>query len=64
MGFGWIFFWALVILGIVHIVMTISRRAGRSGPDDTPLDILRKRYAKGEISKEEFERMRDDIMKK
>jgi putative membrane protein len=67
MGSGWILmilFWALVILGIVYVVQAISRRAVRSGPEETPLDILKKRYAKGEISKEEFERMRDDIMKK
>lgn len=67
MGFGWIFmvlFWALVILGIVYIVQTISRRSGQSGTEETPLDILKKRYAKGEISKEEFGRMKDDLMKK
>ena len=66
MGFGWIFmllFWALVIFGIVYIAQTISRRAGQSGTKETPLDILKKRYAKGEITKEEFERMKDDILK-
>jgi putative membrane protein len=67
MGFGWIFmivFWALIILGIVYVVQAISRKAGRPRPEDTPLDILKKRYAKGEISKEEFARMRDDILQK
>ena len=67
MGFGWIFmilFWALVILGIVYIVQAILRRAGQSGPEETPFDILKKRYAKGEITKEEFERMKNDLMKK
>jgi putative membrane protein len=66
MGFGWIFmvlFWALVILGIVYIVQAISRRPGQSWPEETPLDILKKRYAKGEITKEEFERMKDDLLK-
>lgn len=66
MGFGWIFmvlFWAVVVLGIVYIVQTISRRAGQSGTEGTPLDILKKRYAKGEITKEEFERMKDDLLK-
>jgi putative membrane protein len=67
MGFGWIFmilFWALVIFGIVYVVQAILRRAGRSGPEETPLGILKKRYAKGEMTKEEFERMKDDLMKK
>ncbi len=66
MGFGWIFmvlFWVLVIVGVVYIVQTISRRAGQPGGEETPLDILKKRYAKGEITKEEFERMKDDLKK-
>jgi putative membrane protein len=66
MGFGWIFmiiFWALVILGIMYIVHAVSRRAGQSGAEETPLDILKKRYARGEITKEEFERMKDDLLK-
>ena len=66
MGFGWIFmvlFWVLVILGIVYIVQAISRRSGQSGTEETPLDILKKRYAKGEITKEEFERIKDDLLK-
>ena len=29
--------------------------------DDTPLAILKTRYARGEISREEFERMKKDI---
>ncbi len=67
MGFGWIFmiiFWTLVILGIAYIVRSLSGKAGQSGKEESAIDILKKRYAKGEIAKEEFERMKDDLMKK
>ena len=57
----------LVIVGLV-LYLTFSRRGARkpweSGPGlegETALDILKKRYAKGEISKDEFEQMKRDI---
>ena len=59
-GFGWIFmilFWLLVILGIVYILknMFSSRVLAKN---ETAEDILKKRYAAGEITKSEFnERM-------
>ncbi len=65
-GMGWIWmilFWGLVAAAIVYIVQALSRRAGRSGPEETPIDILKKRYAKGELTKEEFDRMKDDLAK-
>jgi putative membrane protein len=66
----WIFpmfmpiFW-LVIIGLC-LYFIIGRgkssRLWESGPDrETALDILKKRYAKGEISKDEFEQMKRDI---
>ena len=59
-GFGWIFmvlFWLLVILGIAYILknMFSSRVLAKN---ETAEDILKKRYAAGEITKSEFnERM-------
>jgi putative membrane protein len=67
MGFGWIsmiLFWALVIFVIVYIVQSLSRRAGQSIREESALDILKKRYAKGEVTKEEFEQIKDDLMKR
>jgi putative membrane protein len=61
MGFGWFFmilFWAIVI----YIVVALVKKNG-SGVNETADDILRKRYARGEISKEEFERMKKEIEK-
>ena len=64
MGFGWIFmilFWGLVILGIVYLVKLIAGGSNKGDQSETALDILKKRYARGEISKDEFEQMKKEI---
>lgn len=48
----WWAFWALLVVWIVYI---IYRRNNRTSRINTALDILQKRYASGEISKEEYE---------
>jgi putative membrane protein len=61
-------FWGLIIVGLFYGVRWLIRadrnsrlpgpgQAGWSRPDD-PLEILRQRYARGEIDDEEFERRR------
>jgi len=66
MGFGFgsitmILFWALVILGIAYLVKMIAGGSKKEDKDKTAIDILKMRYTKGEISKEEFEKIRDDL---
>ncbi len=66
MGFGWLFmiiFWILVILGIIYIIKMITVSAKKEDKEETSLEILKKRYAKGEITREEFETMRNDLTK-
>jgi putative membrane protein len=61
MGIMMIVFWALVIIGIVYLVRYLAKGPPRYEPRETPLDILKKRYAKGEITKEEYNRIKDDL---
>ena len=64
--FGWpfmVFFGVLVVLVVGFLLKEMIKKEKGSEQKETPLDILKKRYAKGEISKEEFERIKNDIMK-
>lgn len=61
-GFAMIVFWAVTIALIVLLVRWLIgseplRRAERP-EGKTPLDILKERFAKGEIDKDEFEERR------
>jgi putative membrane protein len=65
-GFFGFFFWMLVIAGIVLLVVWLSRRLPEkqiSNNSESALDILKKRYALGEISREDFEKMLKEISK-
>lgn len=63
MGWGmlWVaLWWLLPILGIAAVVMWFNRSAGR-GQDKSALDILKERYARGEIEQEEFQRKKREL---
>ena len=64
MWFGWIF-WLVIIGVIVWLVMNQSgrnRNQNQVNPhQESHLDILKKRYARGEINKEQFEQMKKDL---
>lgn len=63
-GFGVLFmilFWALIIVGVVALVRYLGDASRNSGKDKTPLDILKERYARGEVDKKEFDARKKDL---
>ena len=69
MGMGWwmvfgglwmVIFWGGIIALIVWGITKLAKR-GDSAPKRDPLDVAKERYAKGEITKEEFEQLKKDL---
>ena len=48
---------AVVVIGVIAAVVVVVARLARSTgqPGETPLAILKRRYAQGEVSSEQFE---------
>ena len=63
MGFGYrgIFPWLIliVLIGVIIYLVVQNNKLKKQG--ETPLDILKKRYAKGEIKKDEFENIKKGL---
>jgi len=69
-GTGWfggiimVAFWIAVAIGIIFLIrwLVVSTKGGVSGSEDSALEILKKRYARGEIDKKEFEQKKKDLI--
>ncbi len=59
MHWGWWIFWIVVIIALVWL-FSQQRRSGEPSrpPRESPLELLQRRYAAGEISTEEYEERR------
>jgi len=66
MGYGMLIlgliFWILVFAGLVLLIKYLWEGGRRKGVEESALEVLKKRYARGEISKEEFEEKKKDLM--
>lgn len=63
-GMGMIFvmfFWILIIAGIVLVAVFLFKWLAKAEGAESALDILKKRYARGEIDKKEFEEKKRDL---
>ena len=67
-GMGWwmvvgsvwfVLFWGLIIWAVVSL--TTRREVGSAAGPPTALEIAKARYARGEIGREEFERLKTDL---
>jgi len=61
---GWVpmvLFWAILILGVIALFRYLGSSGKTVKDNETPLDILKERYAKGEIDKKKFEDMKKDL---
>ncbi len=56
-----VLFWIVVVVGIVALIRWVSGQSPGERSSPSALEILKKRYARGEITKEEFENMKKDI---
>ena len=65
--YGGLFMWLILIIIAGVIVSFVLQRGKRTGggsiksAEEPPTEILKRRYAKGEITKEEFDRLKKEI---
>jgi len=64
-GYGGMSMWiiVLIVIGVLAYFVVQSQKKKNQTPtqNESHLDILKRRYAKGEIAKEEYEKMKKDL---
>lgn len=62
-GYGGVIMW-IILLGLIAIAVyfLVNGKKLIKTEEEIPFEILQRRYAKGEISKQEFERMKKDLL--
>lgn len=61
MGWGWIVGLVVLVAIVWIIVKTVGQTKTGQGSQKSALDMLKERYAKGEIDKQEFDERKKDL---
>jgi len=67
-GYGWfgwflmVLFWALIITASILLIRWIIKQFQSENKDKSALDLLKERYAKGEINEQEFEEKKKKLI--
>lgn len=58
-----VLFWIVIIVGVLYLIKLMTDKDGSNVQAESAEEILKKRYAKGEISQEEFEKIKKDLQR-
>lgn len=61
-GLMWIL-WIILIVVLVYVLKDIAGSRGKGSSEDEALEILRQRYARGEIDEQEYEQRKRELQK-
>ena len=66
MMWGWMALWAVLVLALIVLAVAATVWLVRhlAGGNRSPRDVLERRYAAGELSREEFLQQRDDLARR
>lgn len=64
-GGGWmmVFWWFIILVLIVFVIRTLKNSGQDNQNKETPMEILERRYAEGEIDEEEFNKRKKELLK-
>jgi len=61
-GFMWVFWIGVLVALIFFVKWLVQQKPGGQKHEEDALEVLKKRYAKGEIDREEFEQKKKDLL--
>ncbi len=64
MGIGMWFFWIVLLVIIVVIVKAVTTSGTVPPPKESPMEILKSGYARGDINDEEFQHRKSELENK